>query len=471
MINYMKEEINLFIFRRDLRIHDNLALIDLYNLSKKTNIKILPIFIFNPKQIDPKINEYYSKNAVEFMIQCLEELNISLNNNLYYFHGKDIEILNKLLEKFQINTIGFNSDYTPFARKRDETLINWCKEKNIGVITANDYMLLPFNEKKYQIFTPFYNDFLTKVKNIKLPENLNIPKKLIYDDKSKLKSLLVKNIHNYYNNDPNPYLAVKGGRQESLKIFDRIKKGEFKNYKDERDYPYLDKTTKLSAYINFCVSIRQVFDVFKSNKDLLRELIFREFYANIAWYYPKILQGQISNLENEPFKEKYKDIKWDYNEGLWNSFVNAKCGFPIIDSSIRSLLKTGYLHGRLRMIIGSFFCKDMLMDFRLFEKWMSTHLVDINVVSNNMGCEWVSSMGPDSIPFFRVFNPSIQSKKYDPNCEYIKYWIPELKNVKNKDIHEWDTSYQKYPNIDYPRPILNHKIAARKAIEFFKNIK
>lgn len=468
----MKDQLYIFIFRRDLRIYDNFALIELYNMSKKNNIKILPIFIFNSKQIDPKINEYYSKNSVEFMVQCLEELNISLNNNLYYFHGDDIEILNKLLEKFQIHTIAWNSDYTPFSIKRDENISKWCKDKKIEVVTANDYMLLPFNEKKYQIFTPFYNDFLTKIKNIKNPENLNIPKKLIYDDRNKFKSLLVKNIHDYYNNNSNKYLEVKGGRQEALNIFQHIKRGNFKNYGNERNFPYLNKTTKLSAYIKFgCVSIRETYNIFKPNKDLTRELIFREFYANITWYYPKILQGQISDLKNEPFKEKYKDIRFNYREDWWNAFNNGKTGIPIVDAGIRQLLTTGFCHGRLRMILGSFFCKDMFFDWRLFEKWMCTHLVDYDPSSNNAGCQWCSSTGTDSSPYFRIFNPFLQSKKYDPNCEYIKYWIKELKDIPVKDIHNWEIEYIKYSNIQYPKPILDHKIQSRKAIDVFKNIK
>ena len=159
-----------------------------------------------------------------------------------------------------------------------------------------------------------------------------------------------------------------------------------------------------------------MYNIFKPNKDLTRELFFREFYANIAWYYPKILQGQISNLENEPFKEKYKNIKWNYNEVWWTNFINAKTGYPFVDAGVRQLLKTGFLHGRLRMVLGSFFCKDMLMDWKICERWFASKLIDYDPVSNNAGIAWCASIATYSQPYFRVFNPYLQSQKFDKNC-------------------------------------------------------
>lgn len=469
----MKPEINIFIFRRDFRIEDNMALNDL--LLQDPDIKILPIFIFNPKQINAGENIYYSKNAVEFMIQCLKSLNSILKDRLYFFYGKDIDILNKLIKKFQIHTIAFNTDYTPFAKERDKEILEWSNKMNISVITANDYNLLNNQEKVYEIFTPFYKKLLANIKDISEPEYY---KKdiinLLYDDYDNklLKNLLVKDIDKFYGTS-NRQLMIIGGRENALKILDRINRGEFKNYEKYRDFPAIDKTTKLSAYMKYgCLSVRETFYTVRrkygANHGLFRELVWREFYAIIAEKFPKILQGQISGI-NHTFKEKYDNIQWGYNAELWKLFTDGKTGFPLVDAGIRQLKTIGWMHNRVRMVVASFLTKDLLIDWKLGEQWMATYLIDYDPASNNGGWQWASSVGTDSQPYFRIFNPFLQSAKFDPDAHYIKKWIPELKDVPAKSIHNWNEDYIKFDT--YYKPIINHKIQSEKTISLFKNNK
>lgn len=484
---YMKKDtINVFIFRRDLRITDNLAFIDMLQQSKEEKLKLLPIFIFNPDQIDPQKNEYYSKNCVEFMIQSLKSLSKDLGDSLYYFHGKEIDILDKILTKFDINTIGFNKDYTPYARRRDEEISKWCEDKSIHLVTAEDYTLFPLGsiytgdkEKPYEVFTPFYNKCLTKIKEIDKPQVLSPSisiKTIIYNDKTLLKSYIVKDIDKYYNNDSNHSLSVKGGRENALLILTKIRKGEFGKYDKERDYPAMDKTTKLSAYMKFgCVSVREVFHTIKdrhgASHGLAREIIWREFYANITYSFPHVLNGQIQG-HNHTFKIKYDNLGWGYNQEWFTRWCQGRTGVPMVDAAMRQMNTTGWMHNRCRMIVSMFLTKDLLIDWKLGEHYFATQLVDYDPSSNNGGWQWSASTGVDSQPYFRIFNPYTQSEKFDPQAEYIKKWIPELRDIPPKDIHSWDKSYIKYTNTIsiplYPKPIIDHGEQSKKAIQLFK---
>jgi deoxyribodipyrimidine photo-lyase len=458
---YMRRtDVNLFIFRRDLRIQDNLALHELIQNCKEKKLKFIPIFIFNSIQVDSKLNPYFSKNACEFMIQCLQELNLKLNDGIWYFQGTDIDILKKLVTYYQIDTIAFNTDYTPFAKKRDDILIEFCKDNQINTITKEDYTLLPMNfiksenETPYEVFTPFYKKLLTQIKEIPIPlKDFNI-KEYIYHDKSKLKSHLVKDITRYYENSN--YSLLPAGRTSAIKILNKIRNGEFKNYDKDRDYPYLDKTTHLSPYMKFgAVSVREVFDTVLrrhgKSHGLLRELIWREFFANVAFNHPKIFEGKLL---------RGKDLKWD-NTHL-NAWKDGKTGFPLIDAAMRQLKKEGFLNNRLRMIIASFAIKDLFLDWRECEKIYASYAVDYDPTSNNAG--WQNTV---SDPYFRTMNPWLQSLKFDKEALYIKKWIPELQNIVPRDIHQWNVTYRTY-NV-YLKPIVNHNLQMEKLIQLSKH--
>ena len=455
-----RELVNIFLHRRDLRIDDNTALNKLYEAYPDT--RTVHIYIFNPLQVDPTQNPYFSKNSVEFMVQCLKEL--ALSCPLLYFYDKEtVNVLRHILKYHNINALAFNRDYTPFAIQRDQTLLDWCSSKKIECITSEtDYTLLKLSKDPYKVFTPFYRNCLENFKNI--PSCFTHPK-------IKCKHLLnipgtIKNIDKFYFNESNMNLAVKGGKTAAERILVRIDKGEFSKYQKTRDFPAIDKTTKLSAYIKYgCVSIRQVFwRIHKRhgiNHGLLRELFWREFYANITFAFPRVLQGKA-------FREKYDSIHWKYNEEWWKAFDQGCTGYPFVDAGIRQLKTTGWCHNRLRMVIAMFASKDLHLPPADIERWFAQNLVDYDPSSNSGGVQWAYGIGCDAQPYFRIFNPMLQGIKYDPDALYIKKYLPELKNISIQDIHKWDTVCLHH-KIKYNCPIVSHSAQAKLIKNIFRN--
>ena len=409
----MTTEIHVFLFRRDFRIHDNLAFNRL--VAECDNKGIYPMFIFNPAQIYAKNNPYFSNNCVQFMIESLDDLDTHIHVN-YHESGAgsgdvgDIGVLTALSKKYKIKTIAYNKDYSPFAIKRDGIIEEWASGHGIRIITEEDYTLYPMgtiqNNKNepYKVFTPFYKKSLSiKVKPCVAgadAKSINVVKHIKGFDK-----------HRYY--EPNDDIAVRGGREKALARFKKI----MTDYSKTRDYPALDKTTRLSAYIKFgCVSIREVYYNYKNVKELQRELLWREFYANILYYFPHVL--------GNAFKEQYDNVKWTNNKEWFKRWCQGKTGYVLVDAGMAQLNKTGWMHNRLRMITAMFLTKDLLIDWRWGEKYFATKLVDYDPASNNGGWQWSASTGTDSQPYFRIFNPELQLKRYDKDYEYIRTWIP-----------------------------------------------
>ena len=277
----MKPEANVFIHRRDFRVHDNTALLSL--VKKYPDVPVLHCFFFNPVQIDPAKNTFFNKNCVEFMIQSLKSLRDQLDGHLYFFYGPDASCMNYIMKGCTINAVAWNSDYTPFARSRDDTLIGFLDSKGIEHIEGQDYSLFPMGYiKPYYVYTPFYKKTLQLAEHIRPPEDM--PKYKVFD---RPVSGTVRDIDGFYG-DSNLLLRSKGGREEALGILKSVSKGPFKNYENVRDYPARDGTTHLSAYIKFgCVSIREVYESFRRSygirHGLVRELLWREFYAHATW--------------------------------------------------------------------------------------------------------------------------------------------------------------------------------------------
>jgi deoxyribodipyrimidine photo-lyase len=472
----MKPQVLIFIFRRDLRIIDNLAL---HNLHKAhPSIPIIPMFIFNPVQIDSSKSKYYSSAAVEFMVESLHDLETHLPK-LYYFEGKDEDVLNQVLKQFQVECIAWNEDYTPFAKKRDETLKRWCRDHKIDYITSTcDYNLMDFEYIKtdvgntYEVFTPFYRKVIKTVNKIAFPLAQSNTSKYIFYNKTIANPPQVKNISKYID-APTPKRYIKGGRANALQILDKIKRKEFQAYDHERDYPALDKTTHLSAYLKFGnVSVREVFWVthktYGISHGLIREYIWRFFYAYMINYNDKMLQHQVSKEANQPMKAKYAHIPWNNNEIKFKAWCEGKTGFPIVDAAMISLNQTGFMHNRLRMIVAMFLIKDLHIDWTWGERYFASKLVDYDPCSNSGGWQWCASVGPDASPSYRIFNPWIQSKKFDQNVIFIKKWVPPLTQVSPKHIHEWFEYHKKYEHIKYPPPLLDHSIESHISIEIFK---
>lgn len=470
---------NLFLFHRDLRIQDNTTLI---HQIQELEDDIIPIFIFPQEQINKEKNEYFSNNCVQFMIESLHELSEDIKSKkgkIYFFKGDTIDILKSLHKKNIINSIGYNIDYTPYARKRDKDIRDWCENEDIQYFEKEDYLLYDILEgqtkkadgKPYLVYTPFRNHCyanldvreVNKFNKYKFKKNKDLEKNKYYINEDE--------INNFYNN--NPKINVHGGRINGLNILKNIKK--FKDYSKKRDN-LTYKTTFLGGYLKFgTISIREAYysigKVLGFKSGLINELHWRDFYANITYEFPRVLQGQLKG-SNKSFKEDYDNIKWSYDKKIFDKWCKGETGYPIIDSAMRQLNTTGYMHNRCRMIVASFLGKDLHLDWKWGEKYFAQQLIDYDPNSNSGGWQWANSNGTDAQPYFRIFNPWTQAEKFDPDCEYIKQWLPELQNISNKDIINWykPEIHEKWlkEGIIYFKPIVDHDEERKKTLEIYK---
>jgi deoxyribodipyrimidine photo-lyase len=453
---------SLFIFRRDLRLYDNIALIECYKQSNE----VIPIFIFTPEQINK--NEYFSSNSFQFMLESLDnldnELKIKYNSQIHYFYGDNIDILNEILKKYNFDAIFFNKDYTLYAKNRDDNIEFFCNENDKKCIMYEDYLLLPIGNflksdgKPYEKYTPFKNN--AKNKKVLQPNNYKFNENKF--SKINIKTIELKVLDKYYkkNND----ILLHGGRDKGLEILDNLKK--FINYSEVRNN-LINPTTHLSPYIKFgCISIREVYDkvnkLYGINHGIIDQLYWREFYYYLAYYIPRVLQGK-------SLKEKYDDIIWENKHEVFDAWKNGMTGFPAVDAGMREMNKTGYMHNRARLITSGILIKILNCDWRLGEKYFATQLIDYDPIVNNGNWQWSSGSGADSQPYFRIMSPWKQAIDNDPECLYIKKWIPELNNVPNKDILNWGKSYNKYKNINYPKPIVDYDLMRKEIVKIYKD--
>ena len=479
-MNDLNTPLVVFIFRRDLRIQDNTALSLLAH--EFPDAVLLPVFIFNPKQIDPKRNPYYSAHAVKFMIECLEELHRNVQG-LCAFYGDDEKVIKSILQQFpRIQAVAWNQDITAYAKERDLCITQLCQKHGKRVIVNRDDLpeytlypppLLTASGTPYEVFTPFYKRCLTSLPSPRIPMKHIMPFVGVFNTQGlrmknqvDIKAFMPKNMIN----------DIHGGREAALAILKRISNKEFAHYDKERDIPHNPKTTRLSAYMKFgCVSCREVYDecvkAYGINHGLVRELIWREFYAHIAIEHPQIMQ-QTNNTANHALKKRYNLLQWRGEDAMgWHEWCEGRTGFPLVDAAMRCMNATGWMHNRLRMVVASFLTKDLRIDWRLGERYFASRLTDFDPASNSGGWQWVAGVGADAQPYYRIFNPWLQSKKYDPECLFIKQWLPALSDIANTDIHEWHASHIKYPSITqrlYPKPIVDHAKAAKGTLAWYK---
>ncbi len=456
-----KFENGLFIFRRDLRIIDNNGL----NLLNDKCKNIYTIFIFTPEQVGSG-NKYKSDNSVQFMIESLEDLSSQISKaggRLYTFYGHNDAVVADCIKAWNINLVCFNLDITPYAKERDAKIIALCERMKTYIMYDHDYYLcepgsvLNGAGEPYQKFTPYYQTALKK--KIDAPAKMRKLHLHKSDAHISNKITLEQAMKKFVGNE-NPDILVHGGRTEAintLKIATRTQIHYSKNHND------LDKqTTQLSAYIKFgCVSIREVYKALHGKTDIIRQLIWRDFYANILYSFPRVL--------GHALKPKYDKIHWHYNKTWFERWCSGETGFPVVDAGMRQLNATGYMHNRARLIVASFLVKTLLIDWREGEEYFASKLTDYDVASNNGNWQWIASSGADSQPFFRIFNPFLQQEEYDKDCKYIKNWIPELTSLEPKIIHNWETEYVNHKDIKYPKPICDYKKQKEECLKMYKD--
>jgi deoxyribodipyrimidine photo-lyase len=460
--------------QNDLRIHDNTAL---YNASQLADKGLVAVYF-----ITPKIWHKHDMAAcrVEFILQNLEKLSIELeklNISLLIFQAENFVDIQKQLitfaKKIEADTLFYNQQYEVNEKTcADEITKEW-KKKIGNVFLYEDQLILPpgnvlTNENKfYHVFTPFKNKWqqifkehglsvLSKPK--KQAELLfspsNIPKNLEFVNEIKM---------NYW----------RAGEREAKKQLSDFIENKIELYEQTRDFPAEKGTSKLSVYLALGVlSARQCLHellVQKKTNSLeklsagakvwVNELIWREFYKTILFAYPRLSMHQ-------PFKLETKNIPWDNNEKLFEAWKNGQTGFPFVDAGMRQLRQTSWMHNRLRMVTAMFLCKTLFIDWRWGEKYFMQHLIDGDLAANNGGWQWSASTGTDAVPYFRIFNPTTQSQRFDPNGDFIRQYCPELKELDNKEIHA--PSIESAKKCNYPTPIIQHGINKEKIMTSYR---
>lgn len=451
----------LFIFRRDFRLTDNTALL----LASKKCEKIYTIFIFTPEQVTDK-NRFKSDISIAFMIGALGELAKEIRKKggqLVTLFGENDNVVEKCIDTWGIDAVYWNKDYTPYAKKRDASVEKICKEKGIDVCISDDYYLNPPGTiltgagTSYLKYTPYMNKSFAK--GFRSPSSAR-PQFLSRSTKKiNGKELSLKEAESNFV-ETNQELVETFKREKALEILKKA--SQFKNYHQTRNDLELP-TTRLSAPIKYgIISIREVAKAFKSNRDLLRQLVWRDFYAQILNAEPQVLGSAL--------KPQYNNIKWVGSHAHFVKWCKGETGFPIVDAAMREMNETGYMHNRGRLIVASFLIKTLLVDWQKGEKYFATRLVDYDPSSNNGNWQWVASTGADSQPYFRIFNPWSQSKEHDPEATYIKHWVPELAEVPAKCIHTWNECAAEFKGIDYPKPIVDYKEQREKALKMYKAV-
>ena len=460
---------NIFIFRRDLRIFDNTGLN--YLLDRKE--KILPIFIFDPRQIDETENDYFSHHNVQFLDQSLKDLNEQINgyskSKINLFYGNPLEILEDIFQNHNVKELVVNEDYTPFSIQRDHEISNLCEQHQVYFKSMEDIPLGKFKNIKtgggtaYKRFKHFYKKTIKS--DLALPIVKNITKNKFTNINTEFSVNIdwIKTKYKY-----NPKLIVKGGRNFALKQLDKSLE-KVNNYPKYRAFPLVKNkhpTTLLSAYLKYgCVSIREVYQTLLTMVDkeheLIRQIIWRDFYYNLIYSYPESFTHQTPSYVN--------NFPWKNNKDLFKKWCMGKTGYPFVDAGMRQLNTTGYMPNRLRLCCSCFLIKNLHINWKWGEKYFAQKLVDYDPAQNNGNWQWVSSTGYESHAYYRYMNPIKDLKTYDPSCEYVKKYIPELKNVNNNDIFNWD---KKQGNgIKYPQSICDLKLSISEYKDIVKSLK
>ena len=446
-------EKSIFLFHRDLRIEDNIGLIDALNNSKE----VIPCFIYDSNLIKKLKDAKFRWNFLNESLLDLDENFKKKGIRLQIVEGITEKSLEKIVKKHKIESIFSNTDFSNYSQKRDEKIYQMCKKNKITFHSSLDFLLHNPHDIKTNEDSPYtiYSFFYKKAK-IFPTRNVTKNTKKNYSNEIISNSSIIK--------PKITDLEIKGGRKEALKILKNLE--SFTDYDKVRDFPGLNQTTLLSAHNKFgTISIRETYaqikEVLGINHTIMGEIYWREFFNYILFHFPYV--------EKKSFKQKFQDIPWKNSEESLKKWKEGQTGFPIVDAGMRQLNLTGFMHNRVRMIVASFLTKDLHIDWRLGERYFAEKLIDYDTAVNSGNWQWAASTGCDAVPYFRIFNPWRQQERFDLNCNYIKKWIPELEKMEPKDIHNL---WKNFPlNLKYPKPMVVHKNEAEITKEIFKSQK
>jgi deoxyribodipyrimidine photo-lyase len=430
-------KIAIFWFRRDLRLSDNAAL---YH-ALRSGYAVLPVFIFDTQilnaltdRADKRVNFIY--DTLKTLRQQLE----ALGSTLYTCYGSPLEMWEKITQDFEVRAVYANHDYEPYAKLRDEQVASFLAQKNITFHTYKDQCIFEKNEivkddgKPYTIFTPYSKKWKARLTDFYLK---SYPTEKYFKNFCAVKQLT----------QPLSWVTLEAMNFQAIQ-FDfptkNIEENIIRQYAEKRDFPAIKGTTRLSVHLRFgTLSIRQLARIGNTlNEKWLNELIWRDFYMMILWHFPHVVHSA--------FKPQYDKVKWRNNEKEFEAWCKGQTGYPIVDAGMRELNATGFMHNRVRMITASFLVKHLLIDWRWGEAYFAEKLLDFDLSANNGSWQWAASSGCDAAPYFRVFNPLEQTKKFDGQLQYIKKWVPELNSFS------------------YAKPIVEHKFARERVLKVYK---
>ncbi|WP_140486486.1 cryptochrome/photolyase family protein [Flavobacterium sp. GSA192] len=424
-----KTAVSIFWFRRDLRLEDNIGLFH----ALKSNFPVIPLFIFDEAILDSLPKE---DARVAFIHESLSKINSQLNeigSSILIKKGKTVVVWQELISEFDIKEVFFNKDYEPFAINRDEAICQLLDTNKSISYCFKDQVI--FEEKEitkadglpYTVYTPYKNKWLEKFQTMT---------PLREYDTSELFSNFYKSNFSF------PSLEQIGFEKSTIRV-KPFSLDNLKNYQETRDFPAVDSTSYLSPHLRFgTVSIRKMVNfAAKTNQVFLSELIWREFFMQILYHFPKVV--------TQNFKSDYDGIQWRNNEEDFKRWCAGNTGYPMVDAGMRQLNETGYMHNRVRMVVASFLCKHLLIQWQWGEAYFAEKLLDYDLSANVGNWQWAAGTGCDAVPYFRVFNPEIQLKKFDEKGIYIRKWIPEF-------------------DLGYGEPMVDHAMARDRAIATYK---
>lgn len=428
----MKPAVNLFWFRRDLRLVDNAGL---YH-ALQSGAPVLPVFIFDKNILD-ELEDKQDKR-VQFIYDALCRLDAQLRNRdsaLQVIYSTPVAAFTQLISEYDVKAVFTNHDYEPYAIQRDEQVSRLLNEKGILFHSYKDQVIfekqeiLKDNKEPYTVFTPYSRKWKQTLTDFYLKE---------YPVQKYLQHLYK------YNAKPIPKPEEIGFVSSSINVSMEANEELIRNYDKTRDIPSVNGTTRLSVHLRFgTISIRHLVSLAKQwNEIFLNELIWREFYQMILWHFPHVVNGA--------FKTEYDHIHWRNNEDEFKHWCEGRTGYPIVDAGMRQLNETGYMHNRVRMITASFLTKHLLIDWHWGEAYFAKKLLDFDLSANNGGWQWAAGTGCDAAPYFRIFNPYLQTGKFDPQLKYILQWVPE------------------YGTPSYPKPIVEHSFARIRCLKVYK---
>ena len=451
----------LVLFKNNLRINDNPVL---YHASKED--EIIPAYIYDEINSRPlgSSSKYWLHNS-------LNSLNQNLKNQMLFMSGDTLSLVPLIVDKYSIKKVYIERPYIHEEIKAYLKLDNILSEKDVDLLSYNCSLLwepqtiLKIDKSPYKVFTPFYKNGCLNSDNPNQPVGKPIKLKCVsIDNKTRLEDLnLLDKIQWHQKLDNHWDISEKN----AIKIFNQFLEDSIFDYKDKRDFPYLEKNSKLSPFIRFgMISIHRMwaelekFNYHKSIEHYKSELGWREFSYYLLYHFPF--------MKSQNFQRKFDRFEWENSTEKLNAWKHGNTGFPIVDAGMRELWETGFIHNRIRMVVGSFLVKNLLIDWRIGEQWFWDCLVDADYASNIASWQWVAGTGADAAPYFRIFNPMLQGKKFDEGGHYTTMYIPELKEIPIKFLQnpwEYDIKF------NYPSPIIDYKKSREDSLKKYQEIK